>query len=647
VRIDRKVFVPGSDGTRLAVTLYLPDASGDGPFPAVLESLPYRKDDDCTARDWATYAYLASRGIAGIRLDIRGTGASSGVIEDEYLAVEQADNLAVMEWAAAQEWCSGALGMWGISWGGFSALQTAMLQPSRLKAIAPMHATHDRFACDVHYLGGSLHAQEQVDWPPSMIACNALPPDPDIFGEDWYEEWMKRLEATPQWPLEWLAHQRRDGYWRHGSPAADYSAIRCPTLLIGGWLDGYVDGMLALAENLTCPTRLVVGPWGHHRPADGVPAPTLDHFELLARWFGHHLRGDDNGIMEDLAPATLFVHTEPSNDTVRVPGRWRSEPAWPPPDCEWQIYSLTDLSHGPTDWNGPQWVGAHAPAWDRAGVEVTSSDPDDAAAMVFEGDPLPHPLEILGSPVVEIRVSSDTGSGLAAARLLAVAPDERTFLLARGSRNLAFPADLSDPQPVIPGEQRTLEIVLLACSATIPAGWRLRLSLAGADFPLVWPPGERFTLRVDPGGSTLRLPSVPIRPEGRWLDLPEAGEVPEPPVVEQRSVSERQVVRAGDVTSARRVIGHTEHQPTRGDLSYAMDQEWTVTVPDHDPAATAVESTCRMSLERPGWSVETTGRLRITSDPSAFHVEIDLSASHGSREVFARTWRRTIPREWA
>ena len=248
MRIDRDVFVTMSDGVRLCLTLYRPE--GEGPFPAVVETLPYRKDDDCTARDWLTYAHLAEAGIAGIRIDIRGTGSSEGVIEGEYLAIEQADTIEVMAWAEKQDWCTGRLGMWGISWGGFSALQTAMLRPPQLKAIAPMHATHDRFACDVHYTGGSLHGAEQVDWPPSMISCNALPPDPEIFGEGWFDEWMNRLERTPQWHFEWLRHQQRDPFWLHGSPIADYSSIECPTLLIGGWLDGYVDGMLEMAANL-------------------------------------------------------------------------------------------------------------------------------------------------------------------------------------------------------------------------------------------------------------------------------------------------------------------------------------------------------------------------------------------------------------
>lgn len=647
VRVERRVFVPMTDGTRIAVTLYLPDAAGSSPFPAVVESLPYRKDDDCVARDWETYAYLAAHGIAGIRIDIRGTGASQGVIENEYVPQEQADTLAVMEWAAQQDWCTGKLGMWGISWGGFSALQTAMLRPPQLKAIAPMHATHDRFACDVHYTGGSLHAQEQVDWPTSMVALNALPPDPDIVGEAWFEEWMRRLDATPQWPFEWLRHQHRDSYWLHGSPCADYATIECPTLLIGGWLDGYVDGMLALAEHLTCPTRLVVGPWGHYRPATGVPAPTLDHFDLLARWFGHHLRGDDNGIMDELPAATIFVHTEPSNKTERVTGAWRAEPEWPPPDRQLEQVALSELDHTHTSWNGPQWVGSHAPSWDRAGVEMGESTSDDEASMTFQGEPLPEPLEILGTPEVQVTVSSDRAVGMVAARLLAVSPQGETVLLSRGNRNLAFPADLSSPVAVEPGKSATFRFPLLACSATVPKGWRLRLALAGADFPVVWPPGERFTLTVDPNRSALILPVVPPRPSDRWLDLPEAKDLPRAPVVEVRSESIRTMKRSGESTIYRRAVGHSEQQPTRGDLVYSMDQEWTVEVTDLDPASTRVWSRCRYILEREDWSVGTDGTLEITADAGAFAVTVSLKAIHDGDQVLDRTWTESIPRSWA
>jgi len=643
-----------SDGTRIGLTVYLPDSANDGPYPTVVESLPYRKDDAFYSADWPTYAYLAGRGFAGVRIDIRGTGASTGIIEDEYVAQEQMDTLAVFEWLADQDWCSGSLGMWGVSWGGFSALQTAMLRPPQLKAIAPVHATHDRFSCDVHYIGGSLHAQEQVDWPPSMVVCNALPPDPDIVGESWLQEWMERLERTPQWPGIWLRHQHRDDYWRHGSPSTDYASIQCPALLIGGWVDGYVDGMLALAENLTCPTRTVIGPWGHYRPGTGCPSPTLDHLDLLARWFGHHLRGDDNDVM-DMPPLTTFIRTgtpydgpteAPFNEPP-TPGYWRAESAWPPADASVLEMPLSELDHDALTWAGPQWVGLHAPAWDRAGIGSSDSSNDDALSVTFEAPPLEESFEILGTPEVELGVTSDRSVGMVAARLIAVSPEGVGHLITRGNRNLAFPTDLSAPTHFTANQPVAVRFPLMATSAIVPAGWRIRLALTGADFPVVWPPGVKVTLTFDPSGSRLHLPTVPPRGGEGLISIPAAPSPPSPPGMKGHDNAVTSVTRSGSLLTYERKRRSREHQPARADLTYTSDETWAISVEDDDPASTRVRSAAEVRMERPGWAVTTMGSLEISSDADDFYLSIGLTALHNGEVVFSRTWDDRIPREWA
>lgn len=634
-----------SDGVRLALTTYLPDAPGDGPFPAIVESLPYRKDDDCTARDFSTYAYLAQRGFAGVRIDVRGTGASTGIIGDEYLAIEQSDNLEVMDWLAQQDWCTGNLGMWGISWGGFSALQTAMLRPPQLKAIVAMHATHDRFACDVHYTGGSLHAAEQVDWPPSMISTNALPPDPDIFGEGWKEEWLKRLEGTPQWPLEWMTHQYRDDYWKHGSPASDYSAIQCPTLLVGGWLDGYVDGILAMAANLECPTRTIVGPWGHYRPATGEPGPTLDHFDLMARWFGHHLRGDQNAVM-DMAPFTSFIRTEPPYDEGVVTGFWRTEAQWPPLRSSDQMLSLSELDGQATTWDGPQWVGAHAPAWDRSGIASTDSSRDDLNALTFTTSPLRESLEILGTPEAELAVSTDRPYGLVAVRLLAIDPDGRSELICRGSRNLSFPEDLSSPVTPHPGSPMTIRFPLLATSAVVPAGWQIRVAVSGADFPVVWPPPGRFTLKIDPGASLIHLPTIEDDGEDGTVEIPISPPPLDPPVESLDSSSNWSIESNPGRTTFHRTVVNREFQPDRDRLTYGSVQRWAVSVDDDEPGTTTVQSESNLTLSRPGWNVAVSSKIAINGDEK-LHVAIQLSTTLDGEPFWERSWDEEIPRVWA
>jgi len=647
VRIDRRVFVTMADGVRLGLTVYLPDGQGDGPFPAVAESLPYRKDEDFFGPDWRTYAYLAQRGIAGVRVDVRGTGASEGVAADEYTAEEMADTLEILTWAAGQDWCNGNLGMWGVSWGGFSSLQAAMSRPPELKAIVAAHATHDRFATDVHYVGGSLHAAEQADWPGTMVAYNGLPPDPDIVGERWMEMWMERLERTPQWPSNWLRHQQRDRYWLHGSPCADYGSIEAATLLIGGWLDGYVDGMLALLDHLDCPKRAVIGPWGHYRPANGVPAPTFDHLDLMARWFGHHLRGDDNGVM-DMPPLTAWIRTAPPYDGARSQGYWRAEPSWPPIDgIRWER-SLSEMDHaGPLSWRGPQWVGSHAPFWDRAGLGSKDSAADDAASLVFETGLLPEAIEILGLPEVDLHLTVDEPVGVVAVRLLAVNPDGEAHLICRGNRNLVFPDDLSKPVPIEPGVGRRVRFSLLGSSVVVPIGWRLRLAIAGADFPVVFPPGRRFTLTIDPERSSLILPLVPPRPESSILDIPESPALPQPPVISLSDVLDWSVEKGDGLTVYAKRVAGAEKLPDRNDLGVESDLAWSVSVADDDPNSTRVRFDGRVGYDRPGWSVGTRASLELTTDGEQFDLTVELAAIHVNKEIWKRRWQDKIPREWA
>jgi predicted acyl esterase len=487
-----------------------------------------------------------------------------------------------------------------------------------------------------------------------MVVCNALPPDPDIVGEGWFEEWMERLEQTPQWPGIWLRHQRRDAFWLHGSPSADYESIQCPTLLIGGWVDGYVDGMLALAENLSCPTRTVIGPWGHYRPATGVPAPTLDHLDLLARWFGHHLRGDDNAVM-DMPALTVFVRTEPPYDGPTespfndppTTGYWRSESSWPPPDVTTQVTPLDEMEHETTTWSGPQWVGLHAPAWDRAGIGSADSADDDAHSVCFETAPLTASFEILGTPVVEVTVTSDKSVGMVAARLIAVSPDGVGHLITRGNRNLVFPVDLANPTRLVATQPVTVRFPLMATSAVLPVGWRIRLALAGADFPVVWPPGEKAELYFDSARSHLILPTVPSRVPETTLSIPASPPPPSPPGSESDEAGDTSVERRGELVTYQRKRSSTEYQPERAELTMTSEETWTISVADDDPASTRVRSLAQVEMRRPDWAVATKGSLELSADADYFHLSIGLTALHDGEVVFSRTCTDDVPREWA
>jgi predicted acyl esterase len=254
------------DGVRLAASLFVPD--GDGPWPAVLEALPYRKDDD-TASYRPEYERLAAAGYVVCRLDLRGTGSSEGIAEDEYPAVERTDLLTVIDRLATQEWSSGSVGMFGTSYSGFKAAR-----PGRLTDV------HDRE--------------------------NALPPVPSIYGDGWREEWERRVRGTEPWVPTWLAHQRSDEYWRFGSLRPDYDRIEAATMIVAGWADGYRNNTLRTFEALRCPTRSVIGPWAHASTDTSLPGPNIDLVPEMIRWWDRWLKGEDNGIDRE-PPIALFA----------------------------------------------------------------------------------------------------------------------------------------------------------------------------------------------------------------------------------------------------------------------------------------------------------------------------------------------------
>ena len=176
VLLERDVRVRVSDGTTLSMDVYRPN--GPGRFPGLLEHIPYRKDDLRAMQDRGQNVELARAGFACVRLDVRGTGSSGGIAVDEYSAEEQRDGVEIVDWLARQPWCSGAVGSWGKSYGGFTCIQLAANRPPALRAIAPVYATDDRYTDDMHFDGGALCAFELTNYPIRMIAMNALPPAP-------------------------------------------------------------------------------------------------------------------------------------------------------------------------------------------------------------------------------------------------------------------------------------------------------------------------------------------------------------------------------------------------------------------------------------------------------------------------------------
>ena len=211
VREIEHLTIPMSDGVKLAARMWLPEDAETDPVPAILEYIPYRKRDLTAERDVGHHPYIAGFGYASVRVDLRGSGESEGILTDEYLQRELDDGVEIIHWLANQPWCSGAVGIIGISWGGFNGLQIAALRPEPLKAIVTICSTDDRYADDVHYMGGCLLG-DNLSWASTMFDQNTHPPDPALVGNKWRDMWLERLEKSGFWLDTWMRHQHRDDY---------------------------------------------------------------------------------------------------------------------------------------------------------------------------------------------------------------------------------------------------------------------------------------------------------------------------------------------------------------------------------------------------------------------------------------------------
>jgi predicted acyl esterase len=650
VREIEHTWIPLSDGCRLAARIWLPDDAEEDPVPAVLEFLPYRKNDGTVARDAKRQPYLAGFGYAAVRVDMRGTGESDGILEDEYTEQEQEDALELIAWLAEQPWCTGAVGMWGISWGGFNALQVAAHRPPALKAIMTLCSTDDRYADDVHYRGGCVLALDMLHWASSMMTRNARPPDPRLAGENWRETWLDRLEAANAWIEPWLSHQRRDEYWKQGSVCEDYSAMECPVYAVGGFADGYTNAVPRLLERLSVPRKGLIGPWAHAFPDDASPGPSIGFLQECVRWFDHWLKGTENGVMDEpMLRVWMQESVEPQPSYEERPGRWVAEPSWPSPHVENQRWDLPP--EGERSLRAVQSTGTEAGAWTAEGQSAdlaTDQRPDDAFSITYDFEPLAEPLEILGRSSVTLALAVDRPHALVCVRLCEVFPDGTSALVTRGLLNLAHRASHEEPSTLEPGARYEVRVPLDVAAHSFPAGHRLRVAVSPAYWPWAWPSPEEVTLTVF--GGRLELPVRAPRAEDEELAAFQDPEHSPPLEIEETEAGPqgrmiRRELATGlveqifdwDLGGASRLVAI--------DLDTSDSSHTVYSIVEGDPLSAAVRFRATSGMGRGDWSTRSQVTSSMTSDAANFHVETELTVTENENEVFMRTWRFAIPRD--
>jgi len=651
--VDENLGIILSDGCRLSARTWIPENAHEFPVPAILEYLPYRKRDGTIARDELTHPYFAKRGYASIRVDIRGNGDSQGIMLDEYTSQELNDAVEVINWLAKQPWCSGTVGMMGISWGGFNSLQVAALQPKPLKAIITLCSTVDRYADDIHYKGGCL-LNENLGWGSTMWAYSSRPPDPALVGQAWRKMWQERLEAEPFLPIGWLKHQRRDNYWKHGSVCEDFSKIKAATLAIGGWGDGYKNTVSHLVENLSCPVKGIVGPWIHKYPHFAVPGPRIDFLHEALRWWDRWLKNEKTNVENDPAYTVYLMDgVEPKSSYDYRKGQWVSFDQWP---AQLPIKTLNlnkDFGLRKQKENvrkiisSPQtcgldggeycaiWLGPDLPGDQRI---------DDVNSATFTTEELTKQIDIVGAPRVKLKLRPTTSTAQISVRLNHIHPTGASTRITYGVFNLGYVDGFDNPRKLRKGETISIEFNLDQIAYSVSKGHKIRLSISNAYWPLLWPTPEKGAIEVIAGSI-----DIPFIKDGLYnfrQFLPEKADEPWKTKTIRKPTNTRKVIR--NIGSDEVTVEIIDDFGSVRDLTHDLEigsiaREWWTIQPD-DPLSANGRTHWTEERSRGEWKTRTETFATMRSDAENFYIHAKLEAYENEKLFFEKEISETINR---
>lgn len=540
--IDTGVAVPMRDGVRLATDVYRSDTAAR--LPVLLQRLPYDREDLTSVMYSMDVLRAVRAGYAVVVQDTRGRYGSQGDFDP--FTAEGDDGVDAIAWAAAQPWADGRVGMVGGSYVGATQWLAASGAPEALRGIAPYLT-----AADYHegwtYQGGAFALGFALRWAYASLALAEVDrrvargdaTTDDLLAvvveahhsDALYDRLPLRdvpeLDDLAPYYRTWLAHPTYDAYWRALAPREHHQRITAPAFNIGGWYDLFLGGTLSNFTGMRTAggtprarslQRLVVGPWshgvtgGHFLDRDYGPLAGTDGADLTGmqlRWFDHVLRGEANGADRD-PPVRLFVM---GADV------WRDEDDWPLPGTRWtRLYLHSDGRAGddggslstvppadePPDTvvadphdpvptvGGPTYlpgasVGANAGPRDRRTVERRGD------VLTYTTDVLAAPVEVTGPITMTLHVSTSVRDTDVTGALVDVHPDGRAELLTEGILRLRYRDSRTEPTLLEPGEVHEVTVDLWATANVFAAGHRIRLEIAGSNFP-------RFDRNTNTGG---------------------------------------------------------------------------------------------------------------------------------------------------
>jgi hypothetical protein len=654
----KEAWITLPDGVRLATDLYVPTgAAPDEKFPVLLEYLPYRKTEE-RSRNWPLYSYFVQRGYVVARVDIRGTGNSEGrLVPYEYSDIEFDDGDVVIDWLSKQPWSTGAVGMFGISWGGFNSIQMAGRNPPALKAFIAVGTTDDLYQEDVHYMDGIMHLDS---WEMSQDLDNARPGAPGYVMDEAY--FRDRFD-TPPWMLTWKREQRDGPFWDRASWRDREQKITVPGFQIGGWYDGYRDVIPRMLEHAGGPVKAMIGPWSHTFPHEPYPKPGMEWRHEAVRWFDYWLKGIDTGIMREPRFAVYVRDWHPPGPYLdTAPGHWRWEDGWPIGRVENRVLNLRgDHTLGAADGERSMHRLRYAPG---TGIEAGGpvmwwgdvahdQRPTDAFSLVYDSAPLTEELEILGLPRAQLRVSADAPRANWFARISDVAPDGAVTQVAGAGFNGNHRKSARAPELLTPGAEFPLDIEMHFTSWVFPKGHRIRVAVNNAQWPMMWPSPHAMTATLaigGPDGARVVLPVVPksTRPAPNFLP-PQAS----PPMPGFEALDTGTPSGYGEISEVRRnpQTGEVTAVATNGSSerfpwgTQRNEERIEHKTSDAHPESTSMTGTHRMEVDLPGRKLRWEAKLVFWSDLEAYHYEYERRVYENGKLLREKRWTQRFPRD--
>jgi len=648
----KRNWITMKDGIRLSVTYFKPIAKKkDEKFPALFEFLPYRKDDLFYLRDYPLYTYFVRRGYVIVKVDIRGTGSSEGMIPPrEYSEAELNDAVEIINQLSKAPWSNGNVGMWGISWSGFNAIQVAMHSPPGLKAIMASCASDDLFHDDVHYIDGAFHVDQ---YELRIDTKHGLPRWPDyILNKTYFEE---RFNTYP-WFLTYLKQQRDSDFWRKNSLRWNYKSIQIPVYLLGGLLDGYRDSIPRMLENMKVSIKAEIGPYNHAWPDNAIPGPNYEWRHELVRWWDYWLKGRDTGVRDEPRFAVFVREGHPPDSRLkRTPGHWRYE-EWPIKRTIWKKYYPT-INQQLLATRGEPGLARlkYVPSY---GVEVgywwgeTTGDmrPVDAGGLVFDSDVLTEKMEIIGFPQVRLKVSTDAKLAHWIARLEDVHPDGEISLITGALLNGSQSQSRLNPRYLIPGKEYRLVFPLHFTTWTFHPGHRIRMVISNSLFPMIWPTPYPMTTQIyfDHKDTILELPVIPFQKRPVPQFIPPQ---PREKRLDARSLKSRgwpykhKIIRDIDQSLTSVVWEGESRMEIEGRVYCSVDKTFYQTN-DKVPANSKFKGETIRTIKLKDRTLKLKTLISLHSDENNFYARFTRQIYKGKILVKERIWKETIPREF-